>query len=47
MSLNLSEIDEVWYHGYHVVWTRGEEKGGGDTMSRPTRPKDPGQEVNY
>jgi hypothetical protein len=29
MSLDLSKIDEVWYHGYHVVWTRGEGKGGG------------------
>jgi hypothetical protein len=37
--------DDVWYHGYHVSWTR--QKGiGGPTMSRPTQPMDMVQEAH-
>jgi hypothetical protein len=36
--------DDIWYHGYHVSWTR--RKGtGGPTMSRRTQPKDLDQVV--
>jgi hypothetical protein len=36
--------DEVWYHGYHVSWTR--QRGtGGPTISQSTRPKGTGQEA--
>jgi hypothetical protein len=38
-------VNEVRYHGYHISWTR--QRGtGGPTMSRPTRPKDTGQEAH-
>jgi hypothetical protein len=37
--------DEVWYHGYQVSWTW--QRGiGGPTMSRPTQPKDTGQDAH-
>jgi hypothetical protein len=37
--------DEVWYHGYYVSWTQ--QRGiGAPTMSRPTQPKDTGQEAH-
>jgi hypothetical protein len=38
-------VDEVWYHGYHISWTR--QRGiEGPTMSRPTWSKDTGQEAH-
>jgi hypothetical protein len=37
--------DEVWYHRYHVSWTR--RRGlQGSAMSRSTQPKDPDQEAH-
>jgi hypothetical protein len=37
--------DEVWYHGYQDSWAQ--QRGiGRPTMSRPTQPKDTGQEAH-
>jgi hypothetical protein len=40
-----SRTDEVWYHGYHISYTRPNGTGG-PTMSRSTPPKGTGQEAH-
>jgi hypothetical protein len=45
LSCHLLGGDEVWYHGYHVSWTRLRGTGG-PIKSRSTQPKGTGQEAH-